>query len=327
MTAGRRTALPCPRRHRHGTYLLPLAVALALHGAAVAGFVILPERQPSPTDLVLSIELVNEQPGDAGAEARVGGTAPPDSDATEHAVEAASETGLAAVEAPTGAARKVRAVEPEPAAEADALAAQASPRPVAEPGPEPDAAEAIELVKGSEQQAAPTRPQVLIADVIAQPPPVPVRKPPRLPKTPVLPARALPLERAAAEPVAAASPAEPAARAVAPEGAAPGRPASSTSTAARSTPPSYVGLGGANPQPRYPYSARRRGEQGQVVLRVEVAADGRAQAVEIATSSGSHRLDAAAVQTVEHWRFRPATAGGEPVSGTVDVPITFRLED
>ena len=81
-----------------------------------------------------------------------------------------------------------------------------------------------------------------------------------------------------------------------------------------------------NPPPVYPPLARRMGEQGRVFLRVLVAADGVAQQVELKTSSGSPRLDQAALDTVKRWRFVPARQGDQSVAAWVVVPISFSLE-
>lgn len=82
-----------------------------------------------------------------------------------------------------------------------------------------------------------------------------------------------------------------------------------------------------NPKPPYPPLARRMGEQGRVVLRVQVRADGRAAEVQVATSSGSPRLDEAALTTVQRWKFVPARRGAEAVAATVRVPIVFTLKE
>jgi protein TonB len=68
------------------------------------------------------------------------------------------------------------------------------------------------------------------------------------------------------------------------------------------------------------------GEQGRVVLRVLVNADGRPEQVELRGSSGSPRLDGAALETVRRWKFVPARQGERPVAAWVLVPISFRLE-
>ncbi|MEQ1516363.1 MAG: TonB family protein, partial [Usitatibacteraceae bacterium] len=61
-----------------------------------------------------------------------------------------------------------------------------------------------------------------------------------------------------------------------------------------------------NPAPAYPALSRRMGEQGRVIVRVFVDANGAANHLEIKTSSGSQRLDAAALDAVRRWKFLPA---------------------
>lgn len=81
-----------------------------------------------------------------------------------------------------------------------------------------------------------------------------------------------------------------------------------------------------NPAPHYPSVSRRLGEQGLVLLRVQVTADGAAESVELQTGSGSSRLDQAALEAVKKWQFVPANRGGQPVSASVVVPVRFSLE-
>lgn len=83
-------------------------------------------------------------------------------------------------------------------------------------------------------------------------------------------------------------------------------------------------IAGRSPAPRYPFRAYRRGETGTVLVRVEVGPTGVPTSVSLANSSGSRLLDRAALDTVRRWRFRPAQLDGEPVAGTVMVPIEFR---
>lgn len=80
-----------------------------------------------------------------------------------------------------------------------------------------------------------------------------------------------------------------------------------------------------NPAPNYPLISRRLGEEGRVLLRVWVGADGAAAEVAVRTSSGSSRLDEAAMSAVRQWRFVPARRGDEPVAGWVVVPINFHF--
>ena len=80
-----------------------------------------------------------------------------------------------------------------------------------------------------------------------------------------------------------------------------------------------------NPAPLYPASAKRAGEEGRVLLRVLVSADGRAQSVEIAKTSGFDHLDVAAIDAVRRWRFVPARRGDAAVAAHANVPVVFSL--
>ena len=73
-------------------------------------------------------------------------------------------------------------------------------------------------------------------------------------------------------------------------------------------------------------SARRRGEQGTVLLKVLVTREGTAASVSVEMSSGSTGLDEAALEAVRKWRFVPARRGAQPVEAWHLVPIVFRLE-
>lgn len=79
----------------------------------------------------------------------------------------------------------------------------------------------------------------------------------------------------------------------------------------------------ATPAPPYPASALRRGESGEVLLRIEVDPNGMPYSMDIVRSSGSRELDRAALVAARGWRFRPALRDGQPVSASVNVPITF----
>ncbi len=81
-----------------------------------------------------------------------------------------------------------------------------------------------------------------------------------------------------------------------------------------------------NPSPRYPGMSRRRGEEGQVVLRVVVGPDGRVVSLSVAQSSGFRRLDLAALDAVRRWRFDPARRGRIAIGGAVRIPIRFVLQ-
>ncbi len=115
------------------------------------------------------------------------------------------------------------------------------------------------------------------------------------------------------------------------EKATAGSPAAHTSSAATSgegaySPAIFAADYLSNPRPAYPPLARRRGEEGQVLLRVLVSTAGRAAQLELQQSSGSALLDEAAQAAVRQWKFVPAQRGGVAVESRVLVPIVFRLE-
>lgn len=80
-----------------------------------------------------------------------------------------------------------------------------------------------------------------------------------------------------------------------------------------------------NPVPAYPLLSRRMREEGRVLLRVYVKSDGSAGDIQVSDSSGWPRLDHAAAQAVQHWKFAPARRGDEPVGAWVLVPVNFTL--
>jgi protein TonB len=90
-------------------------------------------------------------------------------------------------------------------------------------------------------------------------------------------------------------------------------------------PPSFDAAYLKNPPPAYPLMSRRREEQGKVLLRVHVSAEGTASQALVHVSSGHPRLDEAAVQAVLQWRFVPAMQGDRPIAAWVLVPIVFSL--
>jgi protein TonB len=78
--------------------------------------------------------------------------------------------------------------------------------------------------------------------------------------------------------------------------------------------------------PSYPLEARRSHEQGIVVLTVMLGTDGRVANVSISHSSGSSRLDHAALSAVKRWRWAPMIRNGNPVlvQGLVTIPFVLQ---
>jgi periplasmic protein TonB len=163
-----------------------------------------------------------------------------------------------------------------------------------------------------------------------QPKPKPVVKRTPAPK-PVQPAPVPPLITAApviAPPLAyVAPPPPPVERVVEAPPPAPPQPAPVVASAPLPViPPRFDAAYLENPPPAYPTLSRRLREHGKVVLRVLVTPQGAAERIELRASSGSQRLDGAALETVRRWRFVPARQGSEPVPAWVLVPISFSLE-
>jgi TonB family protein len=81
-----------------------------------------------------------------------------------------------------------------------------------------------------------------------------------------------------------------------------------------------------NPPPPYPRQSRRLGEQGRVVLAVEIDINGVASQAMISISSGYPRLDRTALETVLKWRFIAGKSDDMPQKMWVHIPINFILE-
>jgi protein TonB len=81
-----------------------------------------------------------------------------------------------------------------------------------------------------------------------------------------------------------------------------------------------------NPPPAYPRMSKRMGEQGTVIVRVLIGLQGSAEQAEIRTSSGYERLDKAALETVQRWRYSPGKRHGTPEAMWFNVPVRFVLE-
>ncbi|MBW2465852.1 MAG: energy transducer TonB [Deltaproteobacteria bacterium] len=82
-----------------------------------------------------------------------------------------------------------------------------------------------------------------------------------------------------------------------------------------------------NAPPVYPKLARKRGQQGTVILQVLVNGEGRVDELKIDFSSGFSLLDRAALTAVRKWIFEPGSRGGAKVPMWVRVPVTFKLKN
>jgi periplasmic protein TonB len=81
-----------------------------------------------------------------------------------------------------------------------------------------------------------------------------------------------------------------------------------------------------NPPPGYPRISRRNGEQGTVIVRVFISTQGAPEKAEVRISSGFARLDQAALEAVQRWRFVPGRRNGTPEAMWFNIPVRFILE-
>ena len=89
-----------------------------------------------------------------------------------------------------------------------------------------------------------------------------------------------------------------------------------------------VGIAATHSTPDYPALARKMGEEGRVLLRLAVSADGAVTGASVEQSSGFADLDRSAVDwVIAHWRYKPATQGGAAVAGTARAVVVFSLRN
>src|SRR5260221_4794088 len=85
----------------------------------------------------------------------------------------------------------------------------------------------------------------------------------------------------------------------------------------------------SRPPPLIPYPpiSQRLGEQGTTEVAVNLGSDGMVADVAISQSSGSERLDDAAVTYIrDRYRRRPALEVGKPTAARVTVVVVWRLD-
>lgn len=167
----------------------------------------------------------------------------------------------------------------------------------------------------------------------APPPPKPpeaVKQPPRklervLPPAPQPAAIPDPLPAANA-PAGLIPPQPPAPPLIAPVAPNPAPPAPAPAPSAKVELPSSDASYLQNPPPAYPPISKRLGEQGKVVVRVLIGADGAPRDAEVKRSSGFARLDNAAIEYVLRCRYVPGKVGGVAQAMWYEAPVNFVLE-
>ena len=100
-------------------------------------------------------------------------------------------------------------------------------------------------------------------------------------------------------------------------------PTTITAEAGIKAKPNYL----KNPEPSYPLLARRRRQEGLVLLTVRVTTQGRAGHVGLKQSSGYTLLDNAAIEAVRGWEFEPARVSGTAIESQIEVPVRFALTE
>lgn len=194
-------------------------------------------------------------------------------------------------------------------------------------------------------------PAAMLSDIVAPPPPrqqAPAQPAPSKPAEPVRQPVAKKMERTrpriaprpeparAAVPAPAALPETP----TSPQAQAPTPPAIDSALAALPAAPSAATVPTRverelpssdadylrNPAPAYPPISKRLGEQGKVLVRVLIGADGLPRQAELKRSSGFERLDRSALEYVMKCRYAPGKVGGVAQAMWHEAPVNFILE-
>ncbi len=79
-------------------------------------------------------------------------------------------------------------------------------------------------------------------------------------------------------------------------------------------------------RPQYPFEMRRAGIAGEVTVDFIVDSNGDVQNA-YAIKSSQREFEAAAVQAVTKWKFKPGRKGGRNVNTHMQVPIVFTLNE
>lgn len=194
------------------------------------------------------------------------------------------------------------------------------------PAPPPPAEAEAEMVFEN-PGGLPARPRPSPPQPAPPPPPIPQTPPPSAeaepaappaPAPPLPPPRSAPATPAAATPAPEQPPEEPEVRL--------GDEAGTTDEIRGEDVPVGPDPSAPNIPPRYPPDAARRGEQGVVVLLVNVAPNGAATGVAVYASSGFLLLDRAARDAVARWRFKAKNVDGLPVPSRTLIRVKFTLD-
>lgn len=177
----------------------------------------------------------------------------------------------------------------------------------------------------------------IIARIIPMEPPQQqkAQEPPKPQKTPeppkqvkvVTPRPAPPKPQPTPEPVASLPP-SPTAIEAPPAPPAPPAPAEPPAPPPANAAPRAVGIDEiecSRPQAVYPRQSQRMGESGTTIVNLTIDDKGKVVKAVVKKSSGSSRLDDAAVEAVKGMRCKPFMQNGRAIAVTPDQPIVWQL--
>lgn len=81
------------------------------------------------------------------------------------------------------------------------------------------------------------------------------------------------------------------------------------------------------PPPSYPASAFENNQSGEVVLRVEVDAQGRVSDIRVLSATNPGVFDAASIAAARQWTYHPAMKDGKAVAAAVRIPVNFAMTE
>ncbi|WP_248295197.1 energy transducer TonB [Paraburkholderia sp. UYCP14C] len=197
-------------------------------------------------------------------------------------------------------------LSPEPPAPVVSPPAPPPPAAVVPPAPTPPVTRPVARVKPAPQ------PRAQVTRSVEKPVPTPSAT-----------------RESSAQPVTQAAVPAPAPQAAVPETA----PAAAAAAAAHpavpaSTEPRNVShIDCSIPKPDYPDVAKRRGEHGTAIVRFVVGLSGHIETAHLQTSSGSTRLDDAALAAVHAGSCQPYTENGTPVRAAYSQSFVFGLTE
>ncbi|MFP3889426.1 energy transducer TonB [uncultured Ralstonia sp.] len=82
-----------------------------------------------------------------------------------------------------------------------------------------------------------------------------------------------------------------------------------------------------NPPLNYPSMSQKMGEEGRTLVKITIGADGEVTNTAVVTSSGSARLDRAALDSARSLRCSPYKQNGRAMTVVANKPFVFKLDN